>query len=100
MNLFDVEPIMACPAVCTQQTYVYISMLGLLFGVLAIVLFLLRKKVLSKWRPILFWIFLVLFLLFSVQIRFESCGSGCSRDGVYFQGLRMLPNMDNPYYFF
>ena len=95
-----------CPAVCTQQTYIYITVLGPLLGFFAMVLFLLRKKVLSKWRSIIFWILLVLFLLFSVQIEYIKCESGCSTEGVYFKGLQLLPknffpfSMEWLYFFF
>jgi len=88
---------MICPDVCTQQTYIYITVLGFLFGFLAVILFLLRKKGFSKWRLVLFWVFLIFFLLFSVQIEYNSCGSGCLSDGVYFEGLQLLPNNIFPY---
>ncbi len=88
---------MLCPTVCTQQTYIYITVLGLLFGALAIILFLLRKKVLSKWRSILFFVFLVLFLLYSVQIEYNSCGSGCLSSGTYFKGIQLLPQNIFPF---
>jgi len=91
------DDVLVCPAVCTQQVYIYINVLGLLFGVFAIVLFLLRKNILSKWRLVSFWIFIVLFLFFFVQIKYNRCGSGCSSSGIYLKGLQLTPQNILPF---
>ena len=80
-----------CAAVCTQQTYVFVVLFGLFFGCLALGLFLARKKIPLKWFRILFWGSLLIFLFFSINFEDGGCGSGCAKDGIFFEGIKFLP---------
>ena len=74
-----------CPAVCTQQTYVTLALVGLIFAVAIVVIFFLRKR----FKPWVYLLIQILLLFIFVQTfiadsRHVSCGSGCSANGVYY----------------
>ncbi len=84
---------MIFPAVYPEQKGITIVLFGVFFGLLALILFLMRKRVTSKWRTVLFWIFLVIFLLFSVQLEGTICSEDYSKKHVCFKGVTPFPHI-------
>lgn len=90
---------MICPDVCTQLIYIRIILVGLVFGPISLICFFMRKKNPSRILTVLFWVSLGIFILYSVNISYTNCGSGCSSDGLYFEGLELLPKRWLPFGF-
>jgi len=97
-----------CAAVCEQQLYGYISLLGLLFGIACLASYLAKKKFflhvrspkkkhVAKILSISFWVFLVLFILYFIKIEYLALGDGCTIDGLLLSG-RLFPDLFPPIY--
>lgn len=87
-----------CPAICTNQTYVIFSYVGIIFGLLAVLMvFVLLKKLIRKSIGVtLGAIFFIIFFMYGIQIEYERCGSGCAKNGTYYQ-YRLLPKYLIPF---
>lgn len=89
--------IKVCPAVCVEQLSLSVVLLGLFFGAFAVVLFIASKNTHKKSIKRLFWLSLIIFLLYSVQIKYDSCASGCESSGFIFKGIKLLPSSILPF---
>ena len=76
--------LIACPSVCTHQIYVTFMLFGLVSGGVVLLLFFLRRKMEKVHYFVLSAVFFVLFLVYSVVVVVDNCGSGCTPDGTYF----------------
>lgn len=86
-----------CPAVCVEQFRLSVVLLGLFFGAFAFILLRVAKNTQKKSIKRLFWFSLIFFLLYSVQIQYTSCASGCESGGLVFKGIKLLPNQILPF---
>lgn len=73
-----------CPAVCTRQIYVTFLAFGFLCGGVVLLLFFLKHRMKEVRYYTLSAVFFVLFLMYSVSVVVNSCGSGCDPDGTFF----------------
>lgn len=86
-----------CPPSCEQPIHIYFNLLGILFGLACLALFLLKKKKYSHVRApqkkltatvlaIASLTFLILFSLYFVKVEYRPAAPGCPSGGAYVNG--------------
>ena len=100
--------VISCPIVCAQQLYAYINLSGLVFGLLCLVAYIgkkkllqhrrtSKKKILIKILSVSFWLFLILFILYFLKIEYKEIEGQCITQGILLN-ISSFPDLFHPLY--
>lgn len=96
------------PTPCEQPVHIYFNLLGAIFGLTCLVLFLIRlksfpnirspkKKIISNILAVASLSFLILFILYFVKVEYKPAAFGCPTNGAFVSG-RLWPEPFRPLY--
>jgi len=106
-NLNRPNPVV-CPVVCEQPLRLDINLLGTIFGISCLVVYLVKKKfflhvwlkkkkLISRMLTGSFFILLFLFLLYFIRLEYKPAGAQCRSEGILLRG-KLLPDIWPPLY--
>ena len=97
-----------CLVACEQPVHVYFNLLGAIFGLLCLAIFLTKikklsparsrkKKIISNILSISSLTFLILFALYFIKVEYKPAAPGCPTNGAFVSG-RIWPEPFRPLY--
>jgi len=101
-------PQVECPIICEQPLHIYVNLLGAVFGISCLAIYLAKKnfflharskkkKLIAKILSISFWVFLALFVLYFLQLGYQATGNNCPAKSVLLSN-NFFPDFLHPLY--